>query len=119
MSTDSSDAAISRLSLYTSVQGDATVVRCCGRLTAGLTDVLHGEVKRLMPHTKRIVLDLTELAKLDSLGLGTIVGLYVSAKASGCELKLINLSQQIQTLFRVTKLASLFEVYGNNPVKLP
>ena len=119
MSTDSSDAATSRLSLYTSVQGDATVVRCCGRLVTGLTDVLYSEVKRLMPHTKRIVLDLTELTKIDSLGLGTIVGLYVSAKASGCDLKLINLSQQIQALFRITRLASLFEVYGESPVKIP
>jgi hypothetical protein len=37
------------------------------------------------------------------------VGLYVSAKTLHCGLKLINLSQRLQELFRITKLASVFE----------
>jgi anti-anti-sigma regulatory factor len=35
--------------------------------------------------------------------------LYVSAKRQHCELRLINLNQRLKQLFRLTKLASVFE----------
>jgi anti-sigma B factor antagonist len=95
------------------------VVRCSGRLTAGVTDLLYAEVKRLMPDHKHIVLDLTDLTQMDSMGLGTVVRLFVSAKTSGCDLKLINLSKRVRELFSITNLASVFEVYGDHPTKVP
>lgn len=97
------------LSLHISTQDGATVVQCRGKLTAGVTDILHDKVKALIPHNTRIVLDLTDLTQMDSLGLGTIVGLYVSAKAAGCQLDLINLSKRIRELFRMTNLLTLFD----------
>jgi anti-anti-sigma factor len=107
------------LSLQTSVDGETAVVRCSGRLTAGLTGILRDEVKRLIPHCKKIVLDLTDLTQMDSMGLGTIVSLYVSAKASGSTLVLINLSQRVRDLFRITNVWSILEVYGENILRLP
>ena len=35
--------------------------------------------------------------------------MYLSAKRQHCELKLINLNQRLQELFRITKLATVFE----------
>lgn len=119
MSAGPADAAAPPLILRTYVEGDATIVQCTGRLTAGLTGVLRDEVKRLIPQSKKIVLDLTDLTKMDSMGLGTIVGLYVSAKASGCALILINLSPRVRDLFRITNVWSLLEVYGENIIRLP
>ncbi len=115
----SADAAAPSLVLRTHDEGDATVVRCSGKLTAGLTGVLRDEVKRLIPQSKKIVLDLTELTQMDSLGLGTIVGLYVSAKAAGSTLILINLSQRVRDLFRITNVWSVLEVYGENIIRMP
>ena len=119
MSAGPADAAVPPLSLQTSVEGDATVVRCTGKLTAGLTGILRDEVKGLIPHTKKIVLDLTNLTQMDSMGLGTIVSLYVSAKASGSQLILINLSPRIRDLFRITNVWSVLEVYGEHIIRLP
>ena len=102
------------LSLQVSTEGNATVVRCRGRLTAGVTDLLKNEVKRLIPDTKRIVLDLTDLSQMDSMGLGTIASLYVSATSAGCSLELINLSKRIRELFRMTNLLTLFECVGDS-----
>jgi anti-anti-sigma factor len=76
-------------------------------------------VKRLIPQSKKIVLDLTDLSKMDSMGLGTIVGLFVSAKTSGCTLVLINLSPRVRDLFRITNVWSVLEVYGENIIRLP
>jgi anti-sigma B factor antagonist len=119
MSAGPADAAAPPLSLRTHVEGDATIVHCTGKLTAGLTGILRDEVKRLIPQSKKIVLDLTDLTQMDSLGLGTIVGLYVSAKASGSTLILINLSRRVRELFRVTNVWSILEVYGENIIRLP
>jgi anti-sigma B factor antagonist len=45
---------------------------------------------------------------MDSMGLGTLVRLYVSTKSAGCELKLINLGPKIRQLLSVTNLLSVF-----------
>ena len=95
------------------------VVECSGRVISGGTDELRREVKALFPQTKRVILDLTNVAQLDSMGLGAIVSLYASAKAAHCDLKLINLSQRVREIFRVTKLLSVFEEYGEHIVKMP
>lgn len=96
-------------------QDDAMVVQCSGELVSGQTSTLYTEVKRLIPSAKRIILDLTGLTRMDSLGLGAIVSLYVSAKAAGCDLKLINLGKRVRELFIIANLESLFELYGDHP----
>ena len=106
------------LCFETFTEGDATVVKCSGKLLAGGTSDLHAVVKRLIPRTNRIVLDLTDLTQMDSMGLGTVVSLYVSAKSAGCDMKLINLSKRVRDLFHITNLSSLFEVYGDHPTKM-
>jgi anti-sigma B factor antagonist len=76
-------------------------------------------VKGLIPGNKRIVLDLTDLSQMDSMGLGTVVRLLVSAKSSGCKLELINLNRRIRELFGITNLLSAFEICGEQRMKLP
>jgi anti-anti-sigma factor len=46
---------------------------------------------------------------MDSSGLGAIVGVYLSARRQKRELKLINLNQRVKELFRITKMAKIFE----------
>lgn len=119
MSANSAPIPTPRLTLRTYTQGDTTVVQCTGKLSAGVTDILYAEVKGLIPHAKRIVLDLTDLTYMDSSGLGTIIGLYVSAKAAGCDLSPINLSKRIRELFSITNVLSLFEACAEYNVKIP
>lgn len=119
MSAGPADASVPPLVVQSAVDGDAIVIRCTGKLTAGLTGILRDEVKAHIPQAKKIVLDLTDLTQMDSLGLGTIVGLYVSAKASGCRLVLINLQPRIGDLFRITNVWSILEVYGENIIRMP
>jgi anti-sigma B factor antagonist len=106
------------LTLRTVVDGDVTIVHCSGRLTSTVTGLLHDEVKPLIPHAKKIVLDLTDLTFMDSMGLGTIASLYVSSKAAGRQFELINLSRRIRDLFSVTHLLSLFEACGETDARI-
>jgi anti-anti-sigma factor len=66
-------------------------------------------VRNLIPETKRVVLDLTDVSYMDSSGLGAIVGIYLPAKRHQRELKLINLNQRLKELFRIMNLAKVFE----------
>jgi anti-sigma B factor antagonist len=92
---------------------DLAIVRCHGKLVAGVTDVLYARVNDLIPETQQIVLDLSGLKHTDSMGLGMLVRLYVSAKSAGCSLELLNLSQQIRHLLGITNMLSVFTVIGD------
>jgi anti-anti-sigma factor len=93
---------------------DAAVVECHGKLTAENAPLLKSEVREMIPNQKRIILDLKEAPLMDSSGLGTIVGLYVSARTHRCSLELINANQQIRELFGISNLLSLFEPAGRH-----
>jgi len=107
-----------KLTLEVDHAGVAVVVRCHGRMVAGENDHLHSKIRQLIPHNKRIVLDLTDLAMMDSTGLGTLVRLYVAAKSAGCDLELINLNKRIRELLGVTKLLSVFTIIGEKNIRI-
>jgi len=115
----SDDAAADRLTLDIERTGDVAVVRCSGQLVAGVTEFLYTEISRLLPDTKRMVLDLTDLAHMDSTGLGTLVRVYVSCKSAGCVLELVNLGKRIRQLLGMTHLLSVFTIIGESGARLP
>jgi anti-sigma B factor antagonist len=98
--------------------GNTAIVRCRGRLVAGVNDFLYIEVRQLIPDHTRIVLDLTDLTHMDSMGLGALIRLYVSCKSAKRELELINLGKRIRQLLGMTNLLSVFTVIGENGVKI-
>jgi anti-sigma B factor antagonist len=89
-------------------KGSVHLVHCHGRLVWGVCEVLYDRVHVLIPGSTRIVLDLTDLTFIDSLGLGTLVRLYVSAKKAGSCVELINFGKQIRELLGLTHLLSVF-----------
>ena len=119
MSSDPASPRPHGLKLQTSTSGGVATIRCSGRLTAEVAMSLKNEVKQLIPTSQRIVLDLTELSYMDSAGLGTVVGAYVSAKRAGCELELINFNQRVKELLGLTHLLSVFESCGRHFTKFP
>ena len=110
--------AASPLTLDVKRAGNTIVVKCDGKLVAGVNDILYVKVSQLFPDTKRVVLDLTYLTHTDSMGLGTLVRLYVSARSAGCNLELINLGKQIRQLLVTTHLLSVFTVIGEHGIRM-
>ena len=102
----------SELSFETEKTPTETVVRCSGTIKSNTAELLRTTVKPLTAHNKTVVLDLTNVNYLDSSGLGTIVGLYVSTKRAGCKLKLINLSPRVKELFSLMRLAEVLEAHA-------
>jgi anti-sigma B factor antagonist len=72
---------------------------------------LRVHVKDLLDRSPRIVLDLGNVTRIDSSGLGTLVALYVSARKVGSNIKLANLSSHILEALRITRLVTVFEIF--------
>jgi anti-sigma B factor antagonist len=103
------------LTLEKHTSGDTVTVLCHGRVVSETATILHVEIRDLIAQApKTIVLDLTDVKYMDSSGLGVLVGLYVSAKRAGKQLKLINLSSRVQELLRLTNLLRVFESFGEH-----
>ncbi len=112
------DIPLPQFTIEVEPRPDATVVHCRGLLVAGLTGILQTEVKPLLVEHARVVLDLTDLTRLDSMGLGSLVSLVVSAKRAGCQLELVNLGKQVRQIFAITNLFTLFESAGDNTFRI-
>ena len=93
----------------------ATIVDCHGRIVFGdETIALREFVKEQLKSNKQIVINLAEVNYIDSGGLGTLVGLYTSARSAGGVIKLANLTNRVGELLQVTKLLTVFEVFDND-----
>ena len=119
MSSSPTGTPQSALTLRSYPKGNAIVVECHGRLSSSTAGILQSEVKPLLPQNKHVILDLTNLWQVDSMGLGTLIALYVSARNAGCRLELINLSKKVRELLGMTNLLAVFGVFAEDPHRMP
>ncbi|WP_158793096.1 STAS domain-containing protein [Granulicella sp. L60] len=88
--------------------GKVTRVICHGHVVNQTGDQLKDTVKPLIKDGGHILVDLTDVSYVDSMGLGTLVGLKVSAVSAGfCTLEFVNLSKRLQELLKLTHLTSM------------
>jgi anti-anti-sigma factor len=86
-----------------------TTIKCRGRLVAANADEMRDLVKPLIPLCCRIVIDLGGLSYLDSSGLGTLLGLKVSAvKQDYCAMEMVNMTPRLMELLRITNPDTIF-----------
>ena len=98
---------------------DSAIVRCRGALTLTTAGRLRHEVKRLLLSTPTVTVDFTDLTMIDSLGLGTMAALYVSARNAGRTLYVVNIGPRVREVFSVSRLLLLFEPAGQANVRFP
>ncbi len=96
--------------------GDTALVTCHGRLLSSTSDFLYQPVSKLILTHKHVVLDLSDLTGMDSMGLGSLVRLFVSATGKGHTLQLRNLGKKVRDLLILTNLLNIFTVSGEHGV---
>jgi len=102
------------LKLDTRQTDGVTILSCAGRIMFGEeASALRERVKELLGSTKEIILNLAGVSNIDSGGLGTLVGLYSSARSSGADIKLTGLGPRLRDVLAITKLSTVFEVYDS------
>src|SRR5579871_504363 len=103
------------LKMDTLLADGVTIVACSGRIVFGEeSSGLRESLKSLLTTTKKVVLNLSGVSYIDSGGLGTLVGVYSSARAAGADIKLTGLGQRLRDVLAITKLATVFEVYDTD-----
>jgi anti-sigma B factor antagonist len=92
---------------------DVTVLELEGRLILEEGESpLREAVDRLVKegHVK-ILVDLRQVTKIDSAGIGMLVSKYLTAFRHGGRVKLLHLSTRADNLMHFTKLCTVFEMF--------
>ena len=94
-------------------QGAVKVVKLRGRLSLGEpVERLRATLADLLSSgDSRLVLDLEELATMDSSGIGLLSRFLTSTKQQGGSLKLVNPSKFVVQTLKLVGLLNLFEVF--------
>lgn len=114
----SEKASVKDLELQIVRKGEVPMVKCAGRVVAGVNDKLYREVVALIPSSKRVILDFTDVTHMDSSGLGTLVRLYVHAKSAGAVIELMNPGKSIKQLLGLTHMMQVFQMVGENGIRM-
>jgi anti-sigma B factor antagonist len=96
-----------------SEKNGAAILVLDGELMGGpdarlLTEKLH---ELAADGRKRIVVDLAAVDRMNSSGLGILIGGLTAIRNQGGDLKLVRVGKKPLELLRITKLERIFEIY--------
>src|SRR6266513_4618309 len=94
-------------------QGAVKIIKLRGRLALGEpVERLRATMEDLLNSGEnRLVLDLEELATMDSSGIGLLSRFLTSTKQQGGSLKLVNPSKFVMQTLKLVGLLNLFETF--------
>jgi anti-sigma B factor antagonist len=92
-----------------------TILTLNGRLVAGseVSDLRNRFATLISEKIVRIILDLANVNRIDSSGLGILVEGYSQFTSAGGGLKLLNVSERGVQLLILTRLSTLFEIFND------
>ncbi len=95
--------------------GDVCVVDVVGDLTLGdRAKALRETIRDLLKQDqKRILLNLSGTAYIDSAGISELVASLTTVANAGGKLKLLKPSKRVSDLLRITKIHSVFEIHDD------
>lgn len=99
------------MSLQVTKHGNVVVIEVEGQLIVGNRQELKQRVlDEAEGGARKILVDFARAGYIDSSGLGVLVSLAKRMRELGGDLRLANLNDDLQTLFELTKLDSLFQI---------
>ena len=88
---------------------DVTLIEVGGQLIVGNRQLLKEQVlDQLERGDRKFIVDFSKTDYIDSSGLGVLVTLSKKNREQGGQLSLVSLSEDLRTLFELTKLDTLF-----------
>lgn len=101
------------MKLKTAIDGVRAIISVMEeRLDAHNSENLKSEMNRLFEvGIKDIIIDLKEVRFIDSSGLGVLVSGYKNASTRQGSLKLAGLQAQVKSMFELTRLHRVFDIY--------
>src|SRR4051794_14293660 len=104
---------MSALNISERKSGNSTILDLEGKIVLGEeSSALRDSIRKLLDSgQKNILLNLSNVATIDSSGLGTIVACYATARKDGASIRLYGLNEKVSDLMAITKLATIFDLY--------
>jgi anti-sigma B factor antagonist len=104
-----------QLSISTRERQGVTVLDLSGRIVAGEEcESLRKTVKDLLAaNQKKLLLNMGNVGRVDSTGIGGLVEAVILTAKQGGELKLVNLPRLIHNVLSTHRLLQAFDVYPN------
>lgn len=101
------------LTLSTRDTNGVKVIVASGRIVFGEeSNSLRREIKPLVQSPdSAVVIDLTDVAYMDSGGIGALVGLYTTARAAGSQFTLAAANSKVMHVLEITKLTGILGMY--------
>jgi anti-sigma B factor antagonist len=92
----------------------SVLLKIVGRLNATSTQKLKTRLKQLVDGNKtELILDMRAVSFIDSSGLASLVSGLKLARERGGWLKLAGVNEQVASIFKMTLLDRVFELYPN------
>lgn len=93
----------------------AVVLAVSGSLQGGPdADRFLAEIDRLLAEGRRnVLIDLQGLTRITSTGLGILIAGHASLRRAGGVMKIVHLGDHLESLFAITKLSQVFEVFDD------
>ena len=101
------------MEISTRVIGKCKVLDCSGSITLGPdTAALREAIREAVKDgTAKVVMNLGNVAYIDSAGIGELISGFVHVKNQGGSLPLLNLTKKINELLVIAKLLTIFDVF--------
>jgi anti-sigma B factor antagonist len=95
---------------------DLIVITLKGKLIGQAdTDQLHNCIKSVLDRDiKKIILNLKNLSRISSLGIGAIMRALTVVRDAEGDLRLAGLDSNIKNIFEITKLIGVIQIFDQN-----
>lgn len=95
------------------MESTAVVFRPNSDVVASTVAELRGQLKdRILPNTREVTIDLSDVRMVDSSGLGMLIATHNSLRKTGGELVLDGCSADLLELFRAMRIHQHMKVKG-------
>ena len=103
------------MTISTRQVGGITILDIGGRIvlrkeSASVRDVIRDLLNN---GHKQILLNLGDVNCIDTIGLGSLVGVFMTVRKQGGDLKLLNLPEKFAGVMQITKLYKVFDIMND------
>jgi len=101
------------MGLNVSEQYSISILALEGKIMGGpeageINDQIHQMIDQ---RRTKIIIDMTKVEWMNSSGLGILIGAITTLKNNNGDLSLVNVSERVQNLLKITKLNDVFSIY--------
>ena len=94
-------------------RGQTVIVEVAGDIDLSVSPAFqHALLKLLDRRPLRIVINLAAVPYMDSSGVASLVKLLARVRKSGLSMCLTGLTERVRSVFEITRLDSVFDIFG-------